>query len=609
MKNHLKAVATCVLITAMATAHGQTTQPSTTTGKKTVRHKTARKPARPSVESQIEQLRQDMETQINQLKQQLTDSNAQLQAAQQQATAANAAAAQAQQQAQQEAQQTADTSAAVTNLQGAVTDLKTNSTSLASSIQETQTNFQKKVDNPDAIHFKGITLAPTGSFIAAETVNRSKGVGADVNTPFTALPLNSQENAKLSEFYGSGRQSRIALFAEGKLASATLRGYYEADFLSAGTTSNSNQSNSYSLRQRQVWAQAALSNGLTFTGGQQWSLVTETKKGLDNRTEALPQTIDAQYIPGFNWERQYGFRITKNFHDKFWVGVSAENPETLNVGGRGLPNNYIIGQAGTGGGLYNPTANYSYNLAPDLIAKIAVEPGWGHYEVWGVSRFFRNRIFPNLVTTTVNGVATTSGSSVGAFNDSTVGGAVGGALRVPTFHKHLDLGVKGAWGDGANRYNNSGFSDLTIRPNGQLALIHGYSGLGTVELHATPRLDVYVNYGIDGVLRRYFVNGTRQSGYGAYTNNQAGCATEGIPAAGGNGFVPAGLASTCQVENRDVQEFVAGYWYDFYKGPKGRFRQGIQYSYNQRQVFSGVGATEPHGTDNMVFTSVRYYLP
>ena len=37
MKNHLKAVATCVLITAMATAHGQTTQAgSTATGKKRV---------------------------------------------------------------------------------------------------------------------------------------------------------------------------------------------------------------------------------------------------------------------------------------------------------------------------------------------------------------------------------------------------------------------------------------------------------------------------------------------------------------------------------------------------------------------------------------------
>jgi hypothetical protein len=32
-----------------------------------------------------------------------------------------------------------------------------------------------------------------------------------------------------------------------------------------------------SLRQRQAFGQVALDNGFTFTGGQMWSLVTETK--------------------------------------------------------------------------------------------------------------------------------------------------------------------------------------------------------------------------------------------------------------------------------------------------------------------------------------------
>ena len=42
-----------------------------------------------------------------------------------------------------------------------------------------------------------------------------------------------------------------------------IGGYYEMDFLSAGTTSNHNQSNSYTLRQRQFWAQAEFDSGLT----------------------------------------------------------------------------------------------------------------------------------------------------------------------------------------------------------------------------------------------------------------------------------------------------------------------------------------------------------
>src|SRR5262249_40254107 len=154
--------------------------------------------------------------------------------------------------------------------------------------------------SPLALHYKGITITP-GGFIAAETVWRSHGLGADVNTPFNSTTFNGAGQSHMSEFYGSGRQSRISMLAEGKLNSAKVTGYYESDFLSAGVTSNNNQSNSYTLRARQLWGQAALHSGWSFTGGQMWSLVTETKKGVDNRTEALPMTIDAQYTAGFSW--------------------------------------------------------------------------------------------------------------------------------------------------------------------------------------------------------------------------------------------------------------------------------------------------------------------
>ena len=76
------------------------------------------------------------------------------------------------------------------------------------------------------------------------------------------------------------------MLAEGKLDAVKVTGYVEADFLGAGITSNNNQSNSYVLRLRQGWGQAKFDNGFSVTGGQMWSLVTETKKGVDNRTEA-----------------------------------------------------------------------------------------------------------------------------------------------------------------------------------------------------------------------------------------------------------------------------------------------------------------------------------
>ena len=119
---------------------------------------------------------------------------------------------------------------------------------------------------PSSIAYKGITLTPVG-FMAAETVYRQKALSADVNTPFNSAPFDGSSAAHASEFNASGRQSRISMLVQGKVSDATIGGYYEMDFLSAGTTSTPTQSNSYTMRQRQFWGQAALTNGWTFTGG------------------------------------------------------------------------------------------------------------------------------------------------------------------------------------------------------------------------------------------------------------------------------------------------------------------------------------------------------
>ena len=66
------------------------------------------------------------------------------------------------------------------------------------------------------------------------------------------------------------------------------------------------------LRLRQGWGQAKFDNGFSVTGGQMWSLVTETKKAVDNRSEALPITIDPQYTVGFSWARQYALRVAQS---------------------------------------------------------------------------------------------------------------------------------------------------------------------------------------------------------------------------------------------------------------------------------------------------------
>ena len=45
---------------------------------------------------------------------------------------------------------------------------------------------------------------------------RTHATGGDIPTAFSALPYEHADAYALSEFYGTARQSRVALMAEGK---------------------------------------------------------------------------------------------------------------------------------------------------------------------------------------------------------------------------------------------------------------------------------------------------------------------------------------------------------------------------------------------------------
>jgi hypothetical protein len=151
--------------------------------------------------------------------------------------------------------------------------------------------------------------------------------------------------------------------------------------------------------------------------------------------------------------------------------------------------------------------------------------------------------------------------------------------------------------------------DTTLRPDGQLSLIHNASGLVFLEGHPTHRLDVYAYYGEDYAERSIADSAAGEMGYGLYVSNDSGCATEAAPGTTyGAGYSP-GTTGTCQSPTKDVQEGTAGYWFNFYSGTHGKIRQGIQYSYFQRYLWSGLNGIGNQTNDNMVETSFRYYLP
>ena len=632
MHTNLKALAG-VLLASAAAGQAQSTTPTSAAHK---HHVHVERKARPTIQSEIEQLRQDMATQnaqIQNLQQQLSARDAQLQQVQQQSQmAVQQATQQAQEAVTAQQAETTQNATAVASLQGAVSDLQANHAALVSTVKADKIATTQALDHPDAIHYKNVTLSPTGSFIEFATVDRTRATGSDIPTPFSAIPFTASDAGQLSEFYATGRQSRLALYASTKLDRAALSAYYEMDWLGVGTASNNNQSNSYVLRERQLWAQAAFQSGVTITGGQQWTLATEDGHAIDNRTEVLPQTIDPNYQVGFIWARQPGLRVTYRASPMFSFGISAEQAQTLTPScsassGGFCPINYLLGATGTGAGLYNgggapgatssaPLTTYSYNLAPDLLAKVSFDPKDAHVELFGIARFFRDRVYPNenAKTGTVLNAALPVAS--GAYNDSLVAGGIGGSARMFALAKRIDFGVKGQFGDGTSRYATTQLPDLTLRPDGQLVALHNFSAMGFTDVNVTPRLAMYAYYGTDDVGHEVFGDGTGQEGYGSHLLATSGCGTQLLPGTTTTGATEAGTANgysptnaSCSVNTKDTREGTAGFWYDFYKGPGGRFREGFQYSWVERNTYTGLSNISPAAIDNVFETSMRYYLP
>lgn len=588
MKQVLKQTAVLLLIASTAFAQTSTTAASSSTSapkktSKTKRAATAPKPVYATQQdlqmlrdtmAQQQQLIQQMQQQMQQRDQQLAEAQAAVREAQSKAAAAETAATEQK-----------DTTG---KLAADVSDLKLNATNAATSLQETQKDLTEKINTPSALHYKGITLTP-GGFIAAEGIWRQRTEQTDVISSFNGIPFGGSSQSHLTEFRGTARQSRLALLAEGKVGNVKLTGYWEADFLGAAPTANENQSTSFNPRQRQLFAQAALDNGWTFTAGQTWSLITLNKKNIEARGEWIPATIDGQYVVGYDFARLMTARVAKTFADKkATVAFSVENPATL-VGGIGAPSYVVITLPGTGA-LGNGN-NYSINVAPDLIGKLSFDPGWGHYEIKGVARFFRDRVVPN-------------GTTIAGGNKSEVGGGIGFGAILPVVAKKVDVIAQGLYGTGVARYTDSSNVDVIVRPDGSLSTVKSYSGLVGIETHPTPKFDWYI-YGGGEYLDRNagsmldLTGALKQFGYGNPTNNYSGC-------------FAAESTFACSANFKQIIQGSTGFWYRFYKGSYGTLQYGAQYSYTHKGTWVGLnGATpaSPRANESIVMTSFRYYIP
>ena len=443
-----------------------------------------------------------------------------------------------------------------------------------------------KMEKPDRLPFKGITITP-GGFLEMTSIYRTHNQGADIASTFNNIPFLQSHVANTHEFRMTARQSRLSLLAEGDASKEThLAMYGEFDFQAAGVTANSNQSNSYSPRIRNLYGTIDQKlGGGDITAhvlfGQNWSLATMNSKGITPRAEVTPPVIEAQYVPGFTFTRQPQVRVAVDFDKKWWFALSLENPQTTFTGTvpSGFPDLVTTVPAGSGFGGNGIAENaISANRYPDVIGKVAYEGKFAgrtlHIEAFGMVRDFYERL---------NGA-----------NHDVRGWGAGGSIGTQIVPGVLDAQFSGIVGDGIGRYGAANLADVTYNPDGTLTPLREYMLLAGLTAHPTKMLDVYVFGGEEWEDAHWStVNGVNY-GLGNPNFNGTGCLIEGSP-------LP------CTVQTRAVKQITAGFWQRALQGPWGRVKLGIQYIRTWRDTFTVNQGGAPTAKQDMGFFSIRYY--
>jgi len=609
-----------------------------------------------ATEIELRELREQMKAQqdeIDALKQQLSTRDQQVSQAQQAASTAQSQAATATTAANQAQQAANETSTKQAALESSVADMKTANAGLQETVVNNQAAVKSEIENPLAVHYKGLNITPV-AFFAFEGVWRQHTLNSDVNTPMNNIPFPSANEYQASELNFSARQSRLGALFEANAGHTKLTGYGEMDFLGTGTSSNNNQSNSYVMRVRQIWARAAFQSGFAVTGGQTWSLVTENRRGLDARTEIQPMTIDSQYLVGYSWERQPGIRIQQHFgtseNHGLTAALSLEQAQITNFTANGTnPSQFFFGGLGQNGGLYNAAAQsagattttttcstptststcvtsvtattsnitaYANNTAPDLIIKAAYDLPKFHFELGGLGRWMRDYYYP--VTWGGTAAAPTFTYNQNYKQHTAASGGIFGSVRgyVGT---HAEIAVQAMGGQGTGRYGSAQLSDVTLRPDETLEPIRDYHGLLSLEGHVNKNFDIFGYYGGEYAQRTVYTSPVGSLvGYGPQNLNNGAC--NNAPAApsstiGNSGFTGTlTAASPCASPTRYIQEPMFGFAWRPVNDPKwGKLQYSLTYSYLKRSLWSGVGSTTtpaaPSTSDSMVHFQMRYYIP
>ena len=571
-----------------------------------------------------------LQEQLKQTQQQLQETRQELSAAQASANAANAKAS------------TIDsTNMQVQKVQADLTDVK----GALAKTDATNVKIGKSVadlEHPNSIAFRGVRITP-GGFFDWTGYYRERATNSGPATSFNAIPLNNalsgQTNfGNLSEYGSTARASQIKLRVDGDAGKLKLAGYIEGDFFGAANA-NPNQTTAWPFRVRQAWGRVKTSNGWTITAGQMWNLITMNRKGAEADAPWIPNTLDTNYVVGWDWGREAEFRVAKTFDKKFTLAFAATDPSMIQTGLTYIASNQnniagvLITGSGNNAGSYatscadaatstvtancSYTATFSTNLAPDFIVKAAYDdPKIGHLEVKAVQRFFRDR--------------------VGTSKKYADGTGIGAGAIIPVIPKKFDFIFQGLFGKGISRYQDSGQADVVVRANtyayttaalvnsnnvtvlpagtlyatttfanapsplGTMQAVKGASSIFGAETHPTPKLELNVYFGTEYYFRSLYY--AQALSAPVLTSPTATTWTQTVGAWQKLGYGVGG-------NNKALLDGTFVAWYDVYKGAAGTLRYGLQYEYINRQLWTLGGVKQPKGIDNDVFLGMRYIIP
>ena len=167
-------------------------------------------------------------------------------------------------------------------------------------------------------------------------------------------------------------------------------------------------------------------------------------------------------------------------------------------------------------GLLNNTTQCSINIAPDIIEKVAIDPGWGHYEALGLQRWFTDSTQPAVAGVALPGTPWSQ--------KTTFGWGVGGNALVPVWPKFVDLQGSVLYGQGIGRYASGQLADVVVGPTGTLTPITEVEFLVGGVAHPFTGNDIYVYYGQEQMQRNAWTLGATHGGYGNLAFAESGCA-------------------------------------------------------------------------------------